>query len=200
MSFLAQSYGAMNMAAGLVQAESVPNDGVGSTSLNPILPPTGEMIIGSLASLIVFAALYKFAGPPIKKAMADRTARIQKELDASAAAAAAAEAEAQRIRAAKGDIDAERSRLYAEADAQAEALLADGRTRIDSEMVDIEQRADAEIASAMGRSGDELRAEIARHASNAIDRVVGGTLDDAAQQELIENYIARVGSSTGVSA
>lgn len=192
MSFLAQ----MNTAAGLVQADSVPNDGVGSTSLHPILPPIGEMIIGSLASLIVFGLLYKFAGPAIKKSFSDRTARIQKELDDSAAAAAAAEAEAQRIRAAKGDIDAERSRLYAEADAQAEALLADGRTRIDSEMVDVEQRADAEIAAAAGRSGDELRAEIARHASGAIDRVVGGTLDDATQQDLIESYIARVGASS----
>ena len=196
MSVLTQSLNAMNVATGLVQADSVPNDGVGSTSLNPILPPIGEMIIGSLASLIVFGLLYKFAGPIIKKSFSDRTARIQKELDESAAAAAAAEAEAQRIRAAKGDIDAERSRLYAEADVQAEALLADGRTRIDSEMVDIEQRADAEIASAAGRSGDELRAEIARYASDAIDRVVGGTLDDATQQDLIESYIARVGASS----
>ena len=196
MSFLSQSYNAMNVAAGLVQAESVPNDGVGSTSLHPILPPTGELIIGSLASLIVFGALYKFGGPAVKKSFADRTARIQTELDESAAAASAAEAEAQRIRAAKGDIDAERSRLYAEADVQAEALLADGRTRIDSEMVDVKQRADAEIVSAAGRSGDELRAEIARYASDAIDHVVGGTLDDATQQDLIESYIARVGASS----
>jgi F-type H+-transporting ATPase subunit b len=179
----------------LIAAESVPNDGTGSTSLNPILPPTGELIIGSLASIIVFGALYKFAGPVIKKSFSDRTARIQKELDDSAAAAAAAEAEAQRIRSAKGDIDAERSRLYADADAQAEALLADGRVRVDAEMVDLEARADAELASAAGRSGDELRAEIARYASSAIDGVVDGTLDDAAQQDLIESFIARVGAS-----
>ena len=95
-----------------IAAESVPNDGVGSTSLHPILPPTGEMIIGSLASIIVFSALFKFAGPTIKKSFSDRTARIQKELDDSAAAAAAAEAEAVRIRSAKGDIDAERMKVH----------------------------------------------------------------------------------------
>lgn len=188
------------VAGGLVGAEGpVPNDGVGSTSLNPILPPIGELIAGSLASIIIFGAIYKFGGPTIKKAFTDRTARIQKELDDSAAAAAAAEAEAERIRSAKGDIDAERSRLYAEADAQAEALLADGRARLQAEMADIEARAEAELASAAGRSGDELRAEIARYSSNAIDSVVDGTLDEATQIALIEDFIARVGSSTGVS-
>jgi F-type H+-transporting ATPase subunit b len=184
----------------LIAAENVPNDGVGSTSLHPILPPIGEMIIGSLASIIVFSLIVKFAGPTIKKSMSDRTARIQKDLDDSAAAASAAEAEASKIRAAKGDIDAERSRLYADADTQAEALLADGRIRIDAEMVDLETRAEAELVSAAGRSGDELRAEIVRYSSGAIDSVVNGTLDDAAHQDLIESFIARVGSSTGAAS
>jgi F-type H+-transporting ATPase subunit b len=166
------------------------------TTENAWIPPVKELVIGSLASFIVFALLYKLAGPAIKKSFADRTARIQAELDDSAAAKAAAEAEADGIRAAKGDIDAERSRLYAEADSQAEALLVDGRVRIDAEMVDLDARADAEIASAVGRSGDELRAEIARHSSNAIDHVVNGTLDDSAQQDLIESFISRVGASS----
>lgn len=180
----------------LIAAENVPNDGVGSTSLNPILPPIGEMLIGSLASIIVFGLLFKFAGPVMKKALSDRTAGIQKDLDDSAAAATAAETEASRIRAAKGDIDTERSRLYADADTQAEALLADGRVRIEAEMADLETRAEAELVSAAGRSGDELRAEIARYSSGAIDSVVSGTLDDAAQQDLIESFIARVGAAS----
>lgn len=188
------------MAGTFIEAEVPPNDGVGTTSLNPILPPIKELFIGSLASLIVLGALYKFAGPIVKQSFADRTARIQKDLDDSAGAAAAAEAEAEGIRSAKGDIDSERSRLYAEADAQAEALLADGRLRIDAEMADIEARAETELASAADRSGDELRAEIARYSSNAIDSVVNGTLDDATQTDLIESFITRVGSSTGASS
>jgi F-type H+-transporting ATPase subunit b len=189
------------LAADFVAAEGpVPNDGVGSTSLHPIFPPIGELIAGSLASIIIFGAIYKFAGPMVKKSFSDRTARIQKELDDSSAAAAAAEAEAVRIRSAKGDIDAERSRLYADADVQAEALLADGRERLAAEMADLEVRAEAELASAAGRSGDELRSEIARYSAGAIDSVVNGTLDDAAQQDLIEGFIARVGAQSGVTS
>jgi F-type H+-transporting ATPase subunit b len=179
-----------------IASEEVPFDDQGYHTVNPILSPTGELIIGSTASIIVFALLYKFAGPTIKEFFRNRTSRIQTELDESAAAKADAESEAAGIRDAKGDIDAERSRLYNEADEQAAALLSEGRVRIESEMAELEQRAAAEIAAAAGRSGDELAAEISRYSANAIDSVVADTLDDAAQQDLIEGFIARVGASS----
>ncbi len=187
---------AATLAAGrlLPSAEEIPFDDKGYTTIDPIVPPWKELIPGSLASIIVFTLLYKYAGPIVKKSFADRTAGIQKQIDDSAAAKVAAESEAVRIREAQGDIDAERARLYAEADAQAEALLADGRVRLDAEMAELEARADTDITAAAGRSSDELRAEIARHAGDAVDRIVLGTLDDAAQQDLIEGFIARVGA------
>ena len=189
-------YATMTLAATrlLPSAEEIPFDDKGYTTVNPILPPWKELIPGSIASIIVFTLLYKYAGPIVKKSFADRTAGIQKQLDDSAAAKVAAESEADQIRTAKGDIDAERSRLHAEAEAQAEALLADGRARLEAEMAELEARAETDIAAAAGRSSDELRAEIARYSGDAVDRIVDGTLDDAAQQDLIEGFIARVGA------
>ena len=195
-------YTAATLAAGRLfpSAEEIPFDDQGYTTVDPIVPPWKELIPGSLASIIVFSLLYWKAGPLIKKSFRDRTAGVQKQLDDSAAAKAAAEAEAVRIREAKGDIEAERARLFAEADAQAQALLADGRARLEVEMAELEARAEADIGAAAGRSTDELRAEIARHSGVAVDRIVRDTLDDAAQQELIEGFIARVGASTGASS
>ncbi len=161
-----------------------------------ILPETAEIIWGGLASLIIFAALWKFAGPAIKKAMAARTERIQKELDDAAADKASAATEAANIRQAKGDIAAERARILADADAQAAAVLEDGRSRLRQELADIEAKALADIAASQGRAGDELRAEIARLSVAAVDHIVTGSLDDATQQQLIENYIARVGATS----
>jgi F-type H+-transporting ATPase subunit b len=161
-----------------------------------IWPEAAELIYGTIASVLVFGALYKFAGPTIKKAMAARTDRIQGELDASAAAKSEAEAEAASIRRAAGDIDAERQRLFAEADAQAEALLADGRARLEQEAADLEARADADIAAAGSRVNDELRAEISRLAGAAVDRVLAdGAIDAATHQDLIEAFISKVGAS-----
>lgn len=187
------------VAAGLLGAEGkpVPNDGLGSTSLSPYFAPIYEVIIGGLATLIVFALLYKFAGPSIKQAMQARTDRIQNDLDSSAADRARAEAEAAQIRQSLGDIDGERTRLFAEADAQAGALLEEGRGRLTRDVEEMEATAEADIAAAAGRGVDDLRAEIARYASRAIENSVVSSLDDAAQQELIESFIARVGAGAG---
>jgi F-type H+-transporting ATPase subunit b len=184
----------------LPSAEEIPFDDKGYTTIHPIFPPLKELIPGSLASIIVFTLLYKYAGPTIKKMFRDRTAGIQKRLDDAAAAKVDADAEASRIREAKGDIEAERARIHADAEAQAAALLAEGRARLEAEIADLEARADAEIAAATDRGTDELRAEIARHSTVAIDRIIADTLDDAAQQELIESFISRVGASTGVAS
>lgn len=167
-------------------------------SKNWLLPETKEIIWGGLASLIIFALLYKFAGPAVKKAMGDRTARIQSELDSSAEDKAAAQTEAASIRRAAGDIGSERERLLAEADAQAAALLSEGRARLEQEAAELEARADAEIASVGGRVTDELRAEISRLANEATDRVLSvGAIDDATHQELIESFIQKVGQKVG---
>ena len=160
-----------------------------------LLPEMAEIIYGGIASLIVFWALFKFGGPPIKKAFAARTEKIQKELDTASADKSAAATEAAQIRAAKGDIEAERARLLSDAESHAATMLEDGRARLAAEVAEVEAKGVTEIAGAQGRVGDELRAEIARLSSAAVDHVVTGSLDDATQQELIENFIQRVGAS-----
>ena len=166
-------------------------------SIHWLFPAQAELIYGSLASILIFAAIYKFAGPAIKQAFTDRTAAIQDNLDAAEHDQAEATGEAADIREAAGDIDAERQRLFADADAQAEAVLADGRARLDQEVAELEARADADIAAASGRVNDELRGEITRLANAATEQLLaGGAIDDATQQDLIESFISRVGASS----
>jgi F-type H+-transporting ATPase subunit b len=160
-----------------------------------IWPEFAEIIYGGVASIIIFWALWKFAGPQISKAMKARTERIQKELDSASADVTSAAQEAATIRQAKGDIAGERDRLLAEADVQAESILTDGRARLAAEVVEIEAKAQSDIAAAGGRVNDELRAEIARLSSAAVEHVVTGSLDEATHQALIEDFIQRVGAS-----
>lgn len=186
---------AVAMTSRLPEAEYGIDD-EGYTSHHWLLPEPAELIYGGIASVLVIGLLVWKAGPLAKKGMADRTAKIQGELDESASAQRDAEAEAARIRQSLGNIETERERLFAEADAQADSLLSDGRARLEAEVAEVESKAEADIASAGGRSADELRAEIARLASAAADRVVERSLDEATQQTLIEDFIARVGAST----
>jgi F-type H+-transporting ATPase subunit b len=170
-------------------------DDQGYTTHHWLLPENAEIIYGGIASVLVIGLLVWKAGPLAMKAFAARTEKIQHELDESANAKRDAEAEAARIRQNLGNIDAERQRLLDEADVQAAALLADGRARLDAEVAELEAKADSDIASVGSRTADELRAEIARLASQAADKVVEQSLDDATLQNLIENYIANVGAT-----
>jgi F-type H+-transporting ATPase subunit b len=131
----------------------------------------------------------------IKKSLAARTERIQADMDNARNTRETAEVEAGRIRTALGDISAERSRILAEADAQAAAVLSEGRTRVQAEMVEVEAKAMSDIANAAGRVGDELRAEISRLSAVAIERVVASTVNDSVRQDLIEGFICKVGAS-----
>lgn len=160
-----------------------------------LFPEAAEIIYGGISSLLVFFGLFKLAGPVAKKAMADRTARIQKELDDAASAKTSADAEAARIRTALGDINAERARILADAQAQAAAVLADGRTRVQTEVAELEAKAVADIQAAASRQSDELHAEIGRLTAIAVDAVLPTVLDATAQQSLVEDFISTVGAA-----
>lgn len=166
-----------------------------SQSKSWIWPEQAELIYGSLASIIIIGVLWWKAGPLIKKFYADRTTRIQGELDFAADARAKADAEAARIREAKGDIEAERARILAAADEQAAAVLADGRVRLDAELAEVEARALADIEAGKARAAGELHAEIAGLSGAAVERAVVSSLDGATQQALIEEFIQKVGAS-----
>ena len=177
----------------LPRAEGDLDDSGNFTTTNWLIPEQAELIYGGIASAIIIAVLVWKAGPMARKAFRDRTERIEEELADSAQDQAQAEAKASQVRTALGDIESERRRILAEADTQAESLLADGRARLAAEISELEAKADADIAAARERVSDELRAEIARYASAAAERVVARSLDDAAQQQLIEDYIQQVG-------
>jgi F-type H+-transporting ATPase subunit b len=164
-------------------------------SISWLFPKIGELIYGGLASSIIFFVLFKFGWPAAKKALETRTANIQKQLDDSANARQQAETDASNIRKALGDVASERARLLAEADAQAAAVLAEGRARIAAEVADLEARAAVEVSAARSRIGDELRAEISRLSAAATVDAVRAALDERAQQELVDGFIAKVGAS-----
>ena len=132
----------------------------------------------------------------MKKSFAARTAKIQKELDDAAADKDRQPTEAAGIRQAKGDIAAERARIWPRPTTQAERVLdrrsgspghRGRRARGQGRQPTSPPPAAASATSCVPRSPGCRSA--------AVDHVVSGSLDDATQQELIENFIARVGAS-----
>ena len=158
------------------------------------LPENYEIIWGTLATAVVAYGLWKFAIPQLRTALAARTERIGKDLESSAQTLASAQGAAAQIRASKGDLAGERSRILADAGVTADRVLTEGRQRIAREVEEAHAKADADVALARTRMSADLQADVARIASAATDHVVNGSLDDATHQRLIEDFIAKVGA------
>jgi F-type H+-transporting ATPase subunit b len=160
---------------------------------NTWLPEAAEVLWGTVAFIVVAGVLIWKAGPPIKKAMSDRTERIRREIDGAQRLKLEAEGAAAEIRRSKGDIAAERARILAEADLTAQRVLTDGRQRLEEEVAELEERTLEEIHASRSRLVDELQAQVASLAAEATERIVLANLDDATLEGLVEQYIARVG-------
>ena len=161
---------------------------------NPIIPEWNEVIWGGLAFLILFVLMAKFAYPAVKKAMDDRAAKIQGDIDA----AETAKSEAEQLRAdydAKlAEAKAEASRIIDEARQEAEAVRSERIAAIDGEIAEKRAQADADIEAAQDRALQEMRGQVTALAVGAAERIVESNLDASAQAQLVDNFINRVGS------
>jgi F-type H+-transporting ATPase subunit b len=153
-----------------------------------------ELIFGTFASLVIFAALWKFALPAIKKSLAERSAKIQATMDSAAATKARAEADAAAARANLGNAEAEAAEIVATARRQAAEIESSAAARLEAEVVDVRAKAMADIESLKSRSSSDLQGSVAALAIGAAEKVVDKNLDDDTQQSLIEQFIAQVGA------
>ncbi len=165
---------------------------------NPILPATNELIWGSLAFLVLFVVLLKFAYPPVRKAMADRTEKIRDEVE-----------QAERIRQEATAEESAREDELKEARKEAAAHVEAARKEADDvpfQRAGEDRRRDGHVARAGpgrrrvlqgSRRCPSCRGEVATLAIGAAEQVVGQNLDRAANERLVEDFIDRVGSGSG---
>jgi F-type H+-transporting ATPase subunit b len=158
------------------------------------LPEWYEIAFGGAASIIIIGALIKFVLPQMKKALAARSEGIGKELLQAHNNKQNSVNLAATIKADKGDIEAERARILADADTEAARVLSEGRARIEVEATEAEAKATADIEAGQGRLTNEVQGQVATLAAAATEHVVTGSLDHATQVSLIEDFIAKVGA------
>ena len=153
-----------------------------------------EVFWGSLAFLVVFFLLWKFARKPAAEFFSGRISGIAEELDTAAQERLVAEGERDRIKAALADSDSEAARIIEEARRSADQLTADIAARAQADAAALRERATADLASTRAQAESDLAGELSRLSLGAAERVVERSLDDAAQQRLIDDYISQVGS------
>ena len=153
-----------------------------------------EVIWGTLAFFCVAIPLWKFGKKPVVEGLAKRRQGIADRLGEAEQARVAAEAERDRIKAALADSDAEAARIIEDSRKAADQLGIDTVARTQDEISALRERARVDLPPPRLQAQADLAGELSRLALGAAEEVVGTSLDEAAQQRLIDSYINQVGS------
>ena len=159
---------------------------------SPIIPEVDEIIWGGLAFVLLFGFMVWKGFPAVKGAMDARSAKIAADLDAAEQAHSAAAAVKADHEAALAGAKTEAGQIIEDARSQAEQLKTELAARANEEIAELRSRAAADISSARAQAISDLRGEVAEIAVGAAERVIAGSLDRAAQQALIDDYIDEV--------
>ncbi len=154
---------------------------------------TNEVIWGSIAFFVLIGLIIWKGGPAIKKMFNSRTERIRAELADAQAQRAEAEAALSASTSDLPDVSAEEARIRAEATETASQLKVDLKAKAEADAAALVERAGADVENMKRQAMADLQAEVAGITRNATEEVVAASLDDAAQADLIENYITQVG-------
>ena len=162
---------------------------------DPFLPPWQEIVWSLLAFSIVAGACWKLGLPAIRKAMANRTERIRREL-----------AEAEQSRQDAERIKAEYQTQFFGAADEVEAIIRDGREQAARLRIDIARITQTEMDATRARTVTEMdamrtqamadvRVEAGQLAAELTEHLVRKNLDPQITSALIDDYIDQLSSS-----
>src|SRR5580704_15243184 len=161
-------------------------------SKNPILPAGNEIVWGTVSFVLLFVLLWKFAFPPVRKAMEARTERIRESLDTAEKAMTDAESVLSEYQLQLADAKNESNRIIEEARQTAEALRRDLMAKAESEAAEVRSRATEEIQVAKDRAMAELRSQMTDLTLELTERVVKANIDRDRNTALVEEYISTI--------
>lgn len=149
---------------------------------NPLLPSTPELIIGTVAFLIVFGVLGKVLLPRIQRTLAERTDQIDGGLRRAERAQAEANRTLARYQAQLAEARHEATLLRAAAREQGAQIIAELREQGRAEARRLVEVAQAQIRAEGERARGALRAEVGTLAVDLAERLLGESLTDEARR------------------
>jgi F-type H+-transporting ATPase subunit b len=160
------------------------------------LVPNFTFVIEVISFLLILGALARWVLPTVNQTLEERQNTIRQALaDAETAKARSQEAEAE-YRRAVDDARTEARRVVDEANRLGEDLRSQARERAEAEYQRIIDRAQSDIEASVRRAAEELRGQVGELVVTVVERVIGQTMDEAAQRALIDRTIAEVEQTT----
>jgi F-type H+-transporting ATPase subunit b len=161
-----------------------------ASSFGPLAPDLTELIIGTIAFLIVFGMLGKVLMPRITKTLQERTDAIEGGLKRADEAQAEANQTLKQYREQLAEARHEASRLREEAKEQGAQIKAELRAEGEAERQRIVEAAHAQLEADRQQALTSLRAEVGALAVELASRIVGESLtDEARQSRMVDRFL-----------
>jgi F-type H+-transporting ATPase subunit b len=164
---------------------------------NPLIPHWPELVIGTIAFLIVFTLLARVLMPRINKTLEERTDAIEGGLKRADDAQAEAKRVLDEYRAQLAEARHEASRLREQAREEAAQIVAQGRAEGVAERERIIATATAQVDADRQQAMTALRAEVGSLAIELASKIVGESLaDEARQSRMVDRFLAELDAET----
>jgi F-type H+-transporting ATPase subunit b len=165
---------------------------------DPLLPSAPELVIGTVAFLIVFGVLGKVLLPRIQRTLAERTDRIEGGLRRAEEAQVEAQRTLREYRERIAGVRHEAALLREEAREQGARLVAEMREQGRAEVRRLGDAARARIAAEHERARAALRAEMGTLAVEMAERILGESLaDEARRRGTVDRFLAELEAGGG---
>ena len=175
------------LAPVLVLAEEAVVEESGGIDL--LLPETSELIAGFLAFSIIFVFVWKWVLPAADKALAARQEAITGQLTQAETAKQEAESLLDDYRKQVSQAKTEANTIVEGARQAADVLRADLVAKAEAEAESIRGRARTDAGTEMERAAAQIKDEVAALSLELAQKVVAGSVDESAQQTLVDRYI-----------
>ena len=153
--------------------------------VNPLIPHTAELIVGTVAFTLLFLVLRKFVVPMFEKAFTARTEAIQGGIERAEKAQVEAQRALTKYNEQLSKAQSEAQTLREEARVQGAAIIEDLRAKAQEEAARITSTAQASIEAERQQAVTSLRNEVGALAVELASKIVGEALDDQARQSRI---------------
>jgi len=161
--------------------------------LNPLVPHTVEIIVGTIAFILLFLVLRKTAFPQFEKVYAERTEKIEGGLKRAEEAQEQAAALKRQYEEQLAGLRAEAARIRDDARAEGNRIRAELREQAEQEAERIRQRGEEQLAAQRAQAVRQLRGEIGGLSVQLAERIIGTSLaDDNRRRDTVDAFLGEL--------
>jgi F-type H+-transporting ATPase subunit b len=161
--------------------------------LNPLVPHTVEIVVGTIAFLLLFWLLARTVFPQFERIYAERTDKIEGGLKRAEEAQEQAASLKRQYEEQLAGLRAEAARIRDDARAEGNRIRAELREQAEQEAERIRQRGEEQLAAQRAQAVRQLRGEIGGLSVQLAERIIGTSLaDDSRRRDRVDAFLGEL--------